>query len=846
MKKYTFLKQKLGRVSETGRKLVVLAAFLVLYGFTAAQDQDYRNTFADAEYYFLFQDYREALPLYLKLYEVNPENINLHYRLGLCYFNIPGLKHHSIPYLEKAITKINPAYQEGSYKEIGAPDIAYFYLGEAYRVNGQLIDAINAYKSFRDVLHIENVYYLEYVDQQIKACELATEMMRTPLNVSFTPLQLVDENKYIMNPVVSYDGNSMVFTIQEKFYDAVYWVTKDGDNWGTPINITLDLVVEGELYATALNSNGTQLYLHKNDKGIGNIYTSSLSSGKWEPVKKLGKHVCTRNWETHASVSSDGKTLYFASMRKGGYGGLDIYKSTLLSSGEWGPAENLGPTINTPQNEEAPFVLKDGDVLFFSSQGHNNIGGYDIFYSQKIDDNRWSVPVNMGYPVNTTDDELFYYPLDKNTGLMAIVEKDNPNSRKINTVTINPNPKVLEVPINGKLILADNCELEGNQFLVKLLNLETGELVEETHPENVTGIYKFSSQPGAYRVIVEGSGYTPNEATIVIPEDFNQSSYSLNQTLTPDKVTSGEFLVIKSILFDFNSSDLNREATFEVEKVYNLLVKYPSLNIEVSGHTDNKGSAAYNQKLSLKRAESIIEYLKKKGIDQNRLTARAANAFENVAANVNLDGSDNPEGRSLNRRACVTVLNSELNVKIEEDINIPEHLKPHEQNYTILLAPINVDVTTKALSSLKSHAMVETRKLTGNNKQFAHIVGSYNHKSQAIDLLNYCIDNSFPRATIVGETDIMNQLSILRTVDKKESKKDAIAYTVQVYANKVKVEDFSMFKGINVKEVKGKDGFYRYIYGEFSTKSAATKELGKVKELGFDDAFIMNMNRYAE
>jgi len=206
---------------------------------------------------------------------------------------------------------------------------------------------------------------------------------------------------------------------------------------------------------------------------------------------------------------------------------------------------------------------------------------------------------------------------------------------------------------------------------------------------------------------------------------------------------------------------LNREAEFEIEKVLKLLQKYNDLTIEVSGHTDSKGSVAYNQKLSLKRAQSVIDYLTKRGISSDRLVPRGASVFENVAANYKPDGTDNPEGRSLNRRVCVTVLNDESGVRIEEDINVPEHLKPREQSYTILLSSVGEQVSKKDLMELKKNVNVESIRKLGNSEHFAHVVGSFQHKSEAIELLNYLIDNGFPRASIIGEQDLANLLGIV-------------------------------------------------------------------------------------
>ena len=811
-----------------------------------AQQSDYKTTFSDAEYYFLFQDYKEALPLYLSIYDESSDNANLQYRIGLCYFNIPGLKFQAVPYLEGAVKKINHSYQEGSYKETGAPANAYFYLGEAYRVAGKLEKALEAYNTFKNTLDTKDVYNLDYVNQQIRACELAAVMAATPVQLTSEALDLFDETKYLFNPVVSADGNTMIFTVQEKFYDGIFWVKKDDGKWGIPVNITLDIGVEGEVYSTSINEDGTKVFLYKNDKGTGNLYCSNLVDGRWQPVTKLGKNVSSRSWETHASISPDGQHLFFTSTRKGGYGGLDIYVSKLNSDGEWGPAINLGPTINTAHNEECPFLSPDGEYLYFSSQGHNSMGGYDIYFSQKDANENWVAPINMGYPINTPDDELFYFPMGKEKGIMAKVEEGNPDSRQIYMLSIGKVLNDIEVPIEGKIRLTDNNEIQGEGIRIRLVSTEPDSIIGQVNPENVSGLFFFNVEPGSYKIVAEADNYANDTVTFIIPENFNQPSFNVNISLTPKKVAEGEYLAIKSILFDFDKAELNRDAEFEIEKVLNFLQKYPELTIEVSGHTDSKGSVAYNQKLSLQRAQSVIDYLSERGISSNRLVPRGASVFENVAANYKPDGTDNPEGRSLNRRVCITVLNKDSGVRIEEDFTVPEHLKPRDQSYTILLASVGEEVSETVLMELKNKANVEPIRKKGITKQFAHVVGSFPHKSHAIELLNYCIDNGFPRATIIGEQDLTNLLALTPNFEKKETKLTENKFTIEVYANAQPVEDFSQFKELSVKEVKGKDAMYRYIYGEFMDKGLANKELKRIKELGFDDAFIANLSRYIE
>lgn len=833
-------------------KVKILSVAIGIIGLTSmatltnGQELDFRTTFTDAEYYFLFNDFQEALPLYLRALDEKPNNANILYRIGRCYLNIPGIKHEAIPYLEKAVKNINPNYQEGSHREEGAPVNAYFYLGEAYRIAERFEEALNAYGKFKGMLETKNIYELDYVEQQIKGIDRAKAMKESPINFKLEPISVFDTDKYISCPAISNDGNWMLFTVQEKFYDAVYISYKNEQgNWEIPVNITLDLGVEGDLYTTSINHDGTEIFLIVIERGTGNIFHSKKVDGEWGKAQKLPRKINSRYWQTCATFTPDGQGMFFASNRRGGYGGLDIYFSRRLQSGEWADPVNLGPTINTPHNDEAPNLSPDGNTLYFISQGHNSIGGYDIFYSQRLDENEWSSPVNMGYPINTTDDDMSFFPLGNGNGMLSMVEQGRPNVRNLYKFNLISGDEITEVNITGELSLANNFEVEGKKFTISLIDDETKEVIQSTSPESITGKYTLKAAKGTYRIQAFGDGYASFSIPIYIPANYSMDEYLVNIRLVPERVSSGEYLAIRSILFEFDKSNLNREANFELEKLYSILNQYPGVTIEVTGHTDNIGSASYNNKLSQRRAQAAIDYLVKKGIDKDRLVARGASAFENVASNYNPDGSDNPAGRRLNRRVSIKVLKSDVDVTIIDEIDVPEHLKPREQYYTILLAPLNTNVNTNALNKLNTNSGLIAVKLEGTKSKFAYTIGSFAFKSNAIELLNFAIDNGFPKATIIGEDDLNRQLERTPTEIRKDIV-DSDSFTIQVMTRAESITDKSLFMGLEVKEIKGNDGFFRYIYGEFPTRSAALEELENIKDKGFTEALVMSMNRYIE
>lgn len=646
-------------------------------GTTNAQNSnlDYKTLFADAEYFFLYHDYQEALPLYLRALEKMPNSANLNYRIGQCYLNIAGLKAKAIPYFQMAENHMYAGYQEGSNKEMKAPMEVLYFLGEAYRAAGMIDEALDYYSRFKAVHDTKkSIIDPNFVDQQIASCERAKIMMKQGLYIKEEVLPVYDDGSYLLTPAISADGKTLVFTRQEKFYDAIYIAElQENGQWGEPVNITLDLAVEGNVYSTSINSDGTQIFLFKNDKDVGNIYSANKVDGKWGKAQKLGRSVNTRYWETFASISPDGQTLYFSSNRSGGHGAIDLYYSNLLEDGTWGTAVNLGATVNTLFNEEAPYLTPDGNTLFFISQGHNSMGGYDVFYSERLDNNEWSTPTNLGYPINTTDDNMMFYPLGNNEALVTYVKKDEPATRKIRQISYSKDPDFISVPIAGTIAL-DNEPIYADAITIEIVNQETKQPVAQLNAQEKTGNFKAKLLPGNYLIKANANGFIPNEQSIVIPEN-SWEEIPVSIMLKRSKLAPQHF-AIGPVLFDFDRYEVKSEAKVELDKLVAFIQTNPDLTIEVCGHTDSKGSLEYNKKLSLKRANAAISYMTSKGIGKDKLVAKGVGPTEEIALNTLPNGNDCPEGRRLNRRISIKTISSDKGTEVLSKIDVPNHLKP--------------------------------------------------------------------------------------------------------------------------------------------------------------------------
>lgn len=466
---------------------------LVILPLAGQKKSALRELWAEAESYYLYGEYELANPLYLMLNELKPGNFNIKYKIGNCYLNIFDEKPKAIPFLEEAVRSTSYSSRTGSINEFYAPLDAYFSLANAYRITNKLDSALNTYRFFRKLITESSAMQnADFVDQQIQACNIAAELMSHPLNVSIKPLkEYINQGSVNDHPVVSYDGTTMAYTEKRGLENVVYVTRREGDSWGTPTDITREAAMGTDCHTTSLSSDGTELYLYKNDKFDGNIYITRYTGGRWSPIEKLNKNINTRYYESHAAISADGKKLYFTSNREGGYGELDIWVSEKDETGDWGPAVNLGSTINTPYNEETPFISADGTLMTFSSEGHGSMGGYDIFTSQ-MTDGKWDTPVNIGYPLSTTDDNLAYHPAGDGTigyySLMtgykkkeiALVTFNPPAPEKRDTVTISFNPA--DLPYLSRV---DSAKLITNAVLKD---------VRDTDPDSEPGVLFYTVQ----------------------------------------------------------------------------------------------------------------------------------------------------------------------------------------------------------------------------------------------------------------------------------------------------------------------------------------------------------------
>lgn len=857
--------------------------FFILVGHANSQDdEELREWFIDAEYFYLYENFEQALPLYLKILKKDPTNSNINYRVGLCYLHMPnekGQKTQSVPYLERASKDITKKYNEGSHNERKAPDEAFFYLGNAYRYAHQFDKAVEAYRRFLEYLDVGDIFYIEFVEREIQACFNAEELIRLPVMLDAENFsETINSDVAIENcPVVSVDETTMVFTrgnsntfspdialgvINYDYkMDELFFSKKVNDKWSLPINISNQLGASKKTAPVTISADGTELYLVSDDNDDGNIYISYYKKDKWTPMKKLNKNINTRDWESHASITVDGKILYFTSDRPGGYGGLDVYKSIRDDSGDWGVPINLGPTINTPFDEETPFILEDGKTLYFSSQGHYSMGGFDIFHSTLIGSNQWSAPLNIGYPINTVGNDLFYLPrANGEYAFFPLNNNDRVNIGKNDIYKIKvstPDQATTEILLKGRVDTEDKRAELPADVKISIVDSISSDTINVFNPDLYSGKYNTIVSSGNFKIVYQATGYKTHVERLYIPKIYTRTEVVINVNLIPIEVHRGEYIVIKNLFFDYGKFDLKRESQVELEKLYKLMDENPSIYVEIIGHTDSWSSVAFNLKLSQKRSRSTIEYLVDKGIDSKRFVEKAMGKSQPVAINENPDGTDNPEGRSLNRRVELKLLNASSDLVIVEEIFVPDNLnirgkRDIKYSIQIMKSPTKLDnsyFASEYLQSRDKDKLLKKMEIVIVPNGFLYLIGLYNDKSSALGDLNKLVDLGFSDSKIISKDEIAlltkeNEKIKQRQIDESDFDINNDIYTIQIKALSKPI-DLSEFKNLkNVKTYIGSDGYYRYTVGEYIGYHKAKVDISKIIELGYPDAFVVNVKKY--
>ena len=668
-----------------------------------------RKLYANAEFFIEEQNYDQAIKEYKKLLMIDDTNSEFNYKIGLCYLNTIMDKHLAIDFFLKAIINISTDRKRRKYN---APIETYYYLGQAYRVNYNFEEALNSFDFLKDSVPENEVAFHKLIDHEIKLCENVKMLKNRPIELYIAPVVEVNSEYTDHSPVFTLDQQTMFYTSRRKnsaidrvlpdgeYDEDIYVSHRDAEGrWGTPVPISRKINSSKHEATISVSANGRELYIYKDDNGDGNIYISRMDTlDKWTKPVKLGPTINTSAMESHASISAGGQRLYFSSDRKGGFGGKDIYVVRKLNNGQWSKAENLGETINTPFDEEGPFIHADEVTLYFSSQGHNNMGGFDIFKTELDSMDNWKMPINVGFPINTPQDDVFFV-LDQSGkfAYYASEREDGMGGSDVYKMTLPEDDADSRVLVKGKVSICTGV-LPAVQITIQ--SGKTGEIIGRYKPNSKTGKFLFVLHTGySYFIKYKADGKQFKRESLEIPIESSVRDYKRDIKLRSGTGCDEEFFSLLASAYFFDDSDegfINQGIVYDEKiEIKNILFPFGKANkikankdldilasylkenakaiIEIGAFADAVGAAEYNKRLTEKRANVVVKYLTDRGAKKGQLVSVGYGEENPIARNQNPDGSWNKEAQKYNRRIEFIVIKQGLSkIWVDPVIEMPE------------------------------------------------------------------------------------------------------------------------------------------------------------------------------
>ncbi|GAB3013555.1 hypothetical protein GCM10027185_05450 [Spirosoma pulveris] len=590
----------------------------------------------------------------------------------------------AIPFMEQAI-KQDPDFTD-----------AYIKLGQLYEFTRQYEPALSAYRNaiklqpdspvsgaayqslsntllrlgrYSEALPFLEKYQTLFAPQsaqgkriahQLETARFGLEAMQHPQAVDPKPLSSVLQttpSQYF--PVLTADEQTLVFTaLKPEGDEDLMTATFNGETWSPPVSLAASINTPENEGTASLSADGRTLVFTacQGRKGFGScdLYVSRKTGSDWSSPDNLGPSINSRYYESQPALSADGRQLYFVSDRPGGKGRRDIWRSTLSTDGSWTEPVNLGEPVNTSANEASPFLHANGQSLFFASEGHIGLGGYDLFVADN-GPSGWSTPTNLGYPINTSEDQAsLFVTANGIRAYYSFEEQKDGISQKSRLYTFDLPESLRERvrPVSFlKGTVADAKTKKPLAATVELVDLRTNQIVSQVKADAQTGQYTaVLPSGGEYALYVSVPGYLFKSLSFDFTQKTKGEGLTLSVPLEPVTTGASANETLNNLFFESGRYDLAEKSRTELDRLSVFMQANPTVSVEISGHTDDKGDAAANLSLSQKRAQAVVTYLTKAGIQSNRIKAVGYGKTRPLVPNTT------DENRRLNRRIDWRVL----------------------------------------------------------------------------------------------------------------------------------------------------------------------------------------------